>query len=141
MGNLGWMYYLLGEYDESEIYSRRALEMDQGLEYVRLNLGLLYLVQDRLRDSFEAYYTVVTRNPEGEVYLGGITDLKEVVRDNPGRYPFAYLMIGILSLKKGDLAEARDALTRYLSGPSQGSHWKELASQLLEEMDTSGLER
>jgi hypothetical protein len=50
-------------------------------------------------------------------------------------------MIGVLSLKKGELGQARDALTRFLSGPPQGQYWKTLAAQLLEEMDTAQLER
>ncbi len=59
-----------------------------------------------------------------------------MLRDNPGRYPFAYLMAGILAIKKGDLLEARDFLSRYLAGPSQGSSWRALARELLQEMDT-----
>ncbi len=140
-GNLGWMYFLLGDYERSERFSKRALSMNSGLHYVRLNLGLVYLMQDSIRSSFETYYDVIIRNPPEEVFLGGITDLREIVRDYPGRYPFAYLMIGVLSIKKGDLGTARDALTRYLSGPAQGQYWKALARQLLEQMDTVQMER
>jgi hypothetical protein len=81
------------------------------------------------------------RNPPSDVYLGGITDLREIVRDNPGRYPFAYLMVGVLALKKGDLSTAREALTRYQVGPSQGNYWGRLAERLVEQMDMAGLER
>ncbi|MCZ6473049.1 MAG: tetratricopeptide repeat protein [SAR324 cluster bacterium] len=140
-GNLGWMYFLMGDYDRSERFSKRALDMNANLHYVRLNLGLVYLVQGKHRRSFETYYDVLRRNPPDEVYLGGITDLREIVREYPGRYSFAYLMVGVLSLKKGDLATAREALTRYLAGPAQGRYWKELAGQLLEQMAMENLER
>ncbi len=140
-GNLGWMYFLLGDYEKAEDHSKRALAMSGDLHYVRLNLGLIYLAQHRLRESFESYLTVINRNPDREVFLGGITDLKELIRDRPGRHPFAYLMIGILSLKKGELGEAREFLSRFVSGPTQGSHWKNLAVQLLDEMSTAELER
>lgn len=140
-GNLGWMYYLLGDYDRAERHSKRALAMNGNLHYVRLNLGLVYLAQHRNRESFESYYEVILRNPPNEVYLGGITDLRELIRDNPGRHPFAYLVLAVLSLKKGELSDAREALTRFLSGPYQGNYWNRLATRLLEQMGTANMER
>ena len=140
-GNLGWMYFLLGDYERAERYSKRAIALNDNLHYVRLNLGLVYLVQQKHRESFEAYYEVILRNPNEDVYLGGITDLREIIRDNPGRYPFAYLMIGVLSLKKGDLAAARESIMRFQAGPSQGNYWSRLAAQLLQQMNTAQMER
>lgn len=140
-GNLGWMYFLLGNYDKSEQFSKRALGMNANLHYVRLNLGLNYLVQGKNRSSFESYYEVMVRNPPADVYLGGITDLREIIRGNSGRYPFAYLMVGVLSLKSGDLSMAREAITRFQAGPSQGYYWDRLTARLLEQMDTVELER
>ena len=140
-GNLGWMYFLLGDFDRAEERSREALRLNGGLHYVRLNLGLIYLVQNRLRDSFDEYYRVISARPDDEVYLGGINDLKEILRDRPGKHPFAYLLVGVLAIKKGDLSQARDSLERFLSGPSQGGEWTGLARELLEEMDTKGLEQ
>ena len=140
-GNLGWMYFLLEDYDRAERYSKRALAMNENLHYVRLNLGLVYLAQHRNRESFESYYEVILRNPPDDVYLGGITDLREIIRDNPGRHPFAYLVVAVLSLKKGELTDAREALTRFLAGPYPGNYWNRLAKQLLKQMGTANLER
>ena len=135
------MYFLMGEYDRSERDSRRALSLNNNLHYVRLNLGLNSLVQGKHRESFESYYEVIVRNPPAEVYLGGITDLREILRDNPGRYPFAYLMMGVLALKNGDISTAREALTRFRAGPSQGNYWSRLAERLVEPLDMAGLAR
>lgn len=140
-GNLGWMYFLMGDYDRAERYSKRALSMNNNLHYVRLNLGLNYLVQRKNRESFESYYEVILRNPPADVYLGGITDLREIIRDNSSRYPFAYLMIGVLALKQGELSMAHDALVRFQAGPRQGNYWHRLADGLLKQMDTVKLER
>lgn len=140
-GNLGWMYFLLGDYRKAEDYSRRALLRNERMHYVRLNLGLIHLAQGRLRDSFEAYYTVMQMNPPSDVYLGGINDLREVLRDNPGRYPFAYLVVGALAVKKGDLTTARDALSRFVAGPSPGPVWLRLGKALLRNLDVAELER
>jgi tetratricopeptide (TPR) repeat protein len=130
-GNLGWTYYLLGEYRLAEQYSLRALAFDDSLDYVRLNLGLLYMVQGEFRKSYHFYRRVAVRFPTDEVYLGGITDLKEVLRDLPGKHPFAHLMIGYLSLQRGDLPEARRNLRAFLSSPEGGADWRRQAERWL----------
>ncbi|HKI97762.1 MAG TPA: tetratricopeptide repeat protein [bacterium] len=140
-GNLGWMYFLLGDYARSERYSRRALQMDASLEYVRLNLGLTYLMQNQIYDAFDVYRSVIRRNPSSDVFAGGINDLREVVRDHPGRKPYAYLMIGMLALKEGDYTQARDALSRFNASPLVSQTWRDLARRLLRDMDASEVER
>jgi tetratricopeptide (TPR) repeat protein len=140
-GNLGWMYFLLGDFRRAEEFSRRALDMDASLEYVRLNLGLTYLMENKVYDAFEVYRTVIRRNPPDDVYMGGINDLREVVRDNPGRHPFAYLMIGLLAVKRGDYTEARDALNRFNANPLVGQEWRGMAQRLLRDMSAAEVER
>ncbi|MDH4122308.1 MAG: tetratricopeptide repeat protein [Deltaproteobacteria bacterium] len=132
-GNAGWMYFLLGDYGRAESSSFKGLAMDGSLEYIRLNLGIIHLAQARYSESFEDYHSVVSRAPDEEVYLGGLNDLKELVRDNPGKYPFAHLMIAYLSIHKGDIPESRRQLARFLMNPSPGSQWKELARRWLED--------
>src|SRR5207302_1278944 len=44
-GNLGWTLYGMGKYDEALAASRKALELDAKLAYVRFNMGLIYAVQ------------------------------------------------------------------------------------------------
>lgn len=134
-GNLGWMYFLLGDYDRAEQYSRRALGMDEGLYYVRLNLGLTYLMQHRVYEAFDTYEEVVRRDPPKEVYLGGINDLREIVRDHPSDYGFAHLMIGMLALARNDYTLAREHLTRFVGLPYVGASWRSLGRELLDEMD------
>ncbi len=138
-GNLGWMYFLLGDYDLAGDFSRKALSLNASLEYVRLNLGLVYLAQEKIYDAFEVYTSVIRRNPPSDVYLGGINDLRELTRDNPGKYPFARLMIGVLELKKGNYGNGRRALERFLASPFIGRSWRSMASRVLEDMDTRGL--
>ncbi|MBI3991824.1 MAG: tetratricopeptide repeat protein [Candidatus Lambdaproteobacteria bacterium] len=140
-GNLGWMFYLLEDYERAEDYSRTALRMNRNLEYVQLNLGLINLAQDRVFDAFANYRDVIGRQPEDEVYLGGINDLRELVRDKPGRFPHAYLMIGLLAASQGDFTQARAALERFLASPFTGSNWRHLAERVLTDMNTAELER
>jgi tetratricopeptide (TPR) repeat protein len=134
-GNLGWMYFLLGKYRQAENYSFKALELDDDLEYVRLNMGLIYLMEERTHDAYTAYREVIRRNPPKDVFRGGINDLKEITRDHPGRYPFAYLFTGMLAAREGDYTLARSALNRFIISPFVGSTWRELARKLLRDMN------
>jgi tetratricopeptide (TPR) repeat protein len=140
-GNLGWMYFLLADYRRAEVYSKRALLLDESLEYVRLNLALVLLMQDRIGESFETYRQVVRRDPPPEVYLGGLNDLREVIRDHGGRVPYAQLMRGLLAAKSGDHTQARVALTRLLASPGVAETWRAVARRILETMDPAKLER
>jgi tetratricopeptide (TPR) repeat protein len=140
-GNLGWMYFLLGDYKRAEMYSRRALNLDPSLDYVRLNLGLIYLFENRLQESFNAYRQVIRRNPPAETYLGGINDLREVLRDRPGQLPFADLALGMLALKSGAYGQAQEALGRFVTAPNVPERWRSLGARLLQTMDIGELER
>ena len=126
-GNLGWAYYLLGQYDLAERNSMKALSYDESLEYVRLNLGLIYLVQDMYKASFSSYRRVARQRPPPDAFLGGISDLQEVLRDEPGRYPFAHLMSAYLNIHRGDLPEARRHLAKFLAAPDIGGPWRGVA--------------
>ncbi|MEE8436360.1 MAG: tetratricopeptide repeat protein [bacterium] len=140
-GNLGWMYFLVKDYEKASEYSRRALSMNPGLEYVQLNLGLVYMMQQKVYDAYLVYNNFLRRNPSKDTYRGGINDLREVIRDNPGRYPFAYLFVGMLSLKQGNYGLARDSLNRFSTMPFVGKFWREIADKKLREMDISTLPR
>ena len=126
-GNLGWMYFLLGQHRKAEENSLRALALDPTLEYVRLNLGLTYMVQDRLEQAYAQYVQVAHRLPTADVYLGGITDLQEVARDRGQRHPFVYFLMGFMAIHQGNPLLARQSLTRYISAPGAKEPWKEKA--------------
>ena len=131
LGNLGWMYFLLGEYAQAESNSQRALRMEKNLHYVRLNLGLIYLVQAKNDNAYDAYRQVIRAQPEEDVLTGGINDLREIARDRPGQYPFGDLMTGLLARAKGDTALAERSLRRFLKSQSASDRWRRLAEQAL----------
>jgi tetratricopeptide (TPR) repeat protein len=135
LGNLGWMYFLLGQYGQAEASSQRALQMEPNLHYVRLNLGLTRLVLGRNDEAYEAYRTVIRARPEDDVLEGGINDLREVLRDRPGSYPFGNLVMGLLARAKGDRALAQQALQRFLRHPESDPRWQRLAQQALDTLD------
>ncbi len=136
VGNLGWMYFLLGDYEGAERNSLRALAMQKNLHYVRLNLALTYLVQNRIDDAYTDYRAVIRSQPEEDVLAGGINDLREVMRDHPGRYPYADLMAGLLARAKGDLPRAEASLRRFLAAPGTAPRWRRLAEQALSNLSS-----
>ena len=134
LGNLGWMYFVLGDYARAEQASLHALALDKSLHYVRLNLGLTYLAQDKLDEAYTAYRAVLLSQPDGEVLSGGIHDLREVQRDHPGRYPFADLMLGLLERANGDTVRAERSLRKFLRTREAGSSWRRLAERALQNL-------
>ena len=135
-GNLGWMYFLLGQYDRAEAASQRALRMDGTLHYVRLNLGLTFLVRGQEDDAYEAYRTVILAQPGADALDGGIDDLRWLLRDHPKAYPFGDLMLGLLARAKGDRVLAQRELGRFLAGRPSGARWQRLAQQALHSLDS-----
>jgi len=136
VGNLGWMYFLLGDYERAEQNSMRALGMEKNLHYVRLNLALTYLVQNRVEDAYAAYRAVIRSQPEEDVLTGGINDLREVMRDHPGSYPYADLMAGLLARAQGDLPRAEASLRKFLKAPDTSLRWRRLAEQALRNLNS-----
>ncbi|MET0069737.1 MAG: tetratricopeptide repeat protein [Candidatus Thiodiazotropha sp.] len=55
LGEFGWIYYRLGEFDKSLHYSQRALEMDPSALYARCNSGLALLMLGRPEEAKTAY--------------------------------------------------------------------------------------
>jgi tetratricopeptide (TPR) repeat protein len=49
--NLGWVYYLLGQFDDAIAADRRALQQDPSLFGVRSNMGLAYLASGRFDEG------------------------------------------------------------------------------------------
>ncbi len=84
IGNLGWYEYLAGRTTDSIKSSRRALELDPTLTYVRLNLGLSYAtLNDWMLAKQE--YDLGLKIATGAELQGGITDVQDAIKkhNNP----------------------------------------------------------
>ena len=77
-GNLGWGYYLLGDYSSSIESSLHALALKPELNYVRMNLGIAYLTKGDYELAFSSYASLQQHSPELDEYEGGIRDLLEL---------------------------------------------------------------
>ena len=84
LGNLGWYEYLAGWIDDAIKTSRRALEKDSALTYVRLNLGLSYAALDDWPHAKQEYDLALKSMPK-DTLKPAIDDIQVAIkkRDNP----------------------------------------------------------
>ena len=134
-GNLGWGYYLLGEYVLSVDSSLKALKMKPELNYARMNLGIAYIKQDAYESAYNAYESLLKYSPELDEYEGGIRDLKELQLEFPTVYPFSNFVLAQLYLHQGRYMEANELLHKFLKQNFPVPYWHHKARSLLREME------
>ena len=133
-GNLGWGYYLIGDYSSSVTNSRRALALKPELNYARMNLGLVYLKKGNYELTFTTYASLLQNKPQIEEYEGGIRDLQELQIEFPDAYPFINFVLGQLYWQQGRHKEAHVAWRKFLNQNFPKSLWKDRTRSLLKKM-------
>ena len=135
-GNLGWGYYLLGDYVSSVDNSLKALAMNPELNYARMNLGIAHIKQGTYKRAYAAYESLLKYSPEHDEYEGGIRDLMELQLEFPGVYPFSNFVLGQLYKHQGRNMEASEALHKFLRQNFPVAYWHHKARSLLSEMES-----
>ena len=126
--NLGWSYYLLGLYEQSEEASVRAVTIDP-TQYIALyNLGLARVVQGRLVDAIEVYDEAIEIDmnvQDAEIQQGfrsagdtgvqdaAIEDLENALIDNPYE-PAIHFALATLLEAEGRRNAAAEQFDLYL---------------------------
>ena len=134
-GNLGWGYYLLGDYEKAVYYGEKALQLDAGLSYARMNIGITYLRMNNYKKAFEAYEGLLRFNLNSIDYIGGLRDLEELSRDFPEQYPFVHFIIGYIYFHQENFFKARQAWKKFLDQKFPENVWKEKTRQFLKTME------
>ena len=135
-GNLGWGYYLLGDYSSSIESSLHSLALKPDLNYARMNLGITQLKKGDYELAFSAYASLKQHSPELDEYEGGIRDLRELQQEFPGLHPFSNFIMGLLYLQQGRHKEARTAWQKFVSQKFSEPFWQHRARLLLKKMET-----
>jgi len=133
-GNLGWGYYLLGNYNLSIKNSLKALTLNPALNYARMNLGIAYLKRRDYKLSFLTYESLEINSPSFDEYEGGLRDLMELQMNYPGLYPFTNFVIGQLYLQQGLYVKAQNAFQKFITKPFPNKIWQERTLSLLKKM-------
>jgi len=135
-GNLGWGYYLLGDYVSSVENSLKALAMNPELNYSRMNLGIAYIRMGAYESAYDAYDSLLKYSPAYDEYEGGMRDLMELQRAFPGVYPFSNFVLAQLYKQQGRNMEASKELNIFLRQNFTVSYWHHKARLLLGEMQS-----
>ena len=135
-GNLGWGYYLLGDYVLSVENSLKALTMNPKLNYARMNLGIAYIKKGDYKSAYDAYESLLKYTPEYDEYEGGMRDLMEMQQEFPGVYPFSNFVLAKLYKHQGRNMEANVLLKKFLRQNFPVAYWKQKANSLLREMES-----
>ncbi len=135
-GNLGWGYYLLGDYASSVDNSLKALAMNPELNYARMNLGIAYIKQGAYKSAYDAYESLLKYSPEHEEYEGGMRDLMELQQEFQGAYPFSIFVLAQLYKQQGRNMEANEALHKFLRQNFPVTYWHQKARSLLRKMES-----
>ncbi|OFX61462.1 MAG: hypothetical protein A2046_00075 [Bacteroidetes bacterium GWA2_30_7] len=85
-GNLGWKSFEKGEYDKCLEWSNKALTFNPVLTFVKFNIALVYLVQEK-DESIDAYINALAavkkdKNPKG-VLTGALQDIYDLKAKKP----------------------------------------------------------
>jgi tetratricopeptide (TPR) repeat protein len=93
-GNLGWLYYLNGQYNTALQETRTALAMSPDECYLPFNNGLILLALQRADEAQSAYTEAIdcARHQASEYAFSyymdvGVVDLTELAAANPGLAP------------------------------------------------------
>ncbi len=119
--NLGYTYYLKGEYDQALQHLKIAVTIDPKYADAYYNIGLVYKEQKRYDEALESFSKAaklaprdykhflqmgVIYNMQGN-YQSAITALNRANQEKPGSADVIY-QIGIAAEKTGDKAGARE---------------------------------
>lgn len=90
-GNLGWKAYESGDIDRSILYSKKALELDADLIFVKTNLGLCYLIK---KDEIAAT----------DLYMDALTGIRKLTQSSEKKY---YLDAAIQDIREAAIKYGR----------------------------------
>lgn len=81
-GRLGWCQYCIGERANALINSRKALELDSKLTWVRLNVALLYAVQGNWKAAQAEYRMALAKATREEVETS-VRNVQDALKKQP----------------------------------------------------------
>jgi len=84
LGNLGWIYYCLGDFENCIIYSKRAIKQQDDAFYAMFNIALCKLRLGKYDESIELYkkYISLSKSQNNENLDGAMADLKDLIKKN-----------------------------------------------------------
>jgi WD40 repeat protein/Tfp pilus assembly protein PilF len=135
LNSLGWIYYLLRDYDRAESYFKNAVDIDKGYLEPQLNIALIYLTQAKFKASYDHYrYVVEQLNPSRNAIAKAIQNIETILESKPDMI-FAYLLRGYLNSNYGPgrSLKANADINKFINEFKGEEEWKNAARELLSE--------
>jgi tetratricopeptide (TPR) repeat protein len=84
LGNLGWVYYCLGDFKNCIIYSNKAIKYQSDAFYAMFNVAISTLRMGKYDESIELYkkYIAFSKSQVKENLDGAMSDLKDLIKKN-----------------------------------------------------------
>jgi tetratricopeptide (TPR) repeat protein len=84
LGNLGWIYYCLGDYQKCITYSQRAIRYQNDAFYAMFNIAISTLRLGKYDESVDLYkkYIDLGKKNNKEDFDGAIADLRDLIKQN-----------------------------------------------------------
>ncbi len=130
--SIGWEYYLLGEYEESIEYSRKALEFDSTLSLLKFNLGLAQLAKGDLEDALSTYQKALKDEKSSKVLESAIKDLFMLL-DQQKSLSFVHFILGSVFISQNLDYAAFLEFKNYLDQSPDGI-WQNAASKKIDSL-------
>ncbi|MBR10826.1 MAG: hypothetical protein CMP48_24505 [Rickettsiales bacterium] len=103
-GNLGWTYYLLGDYDKSIASSKKAITYNEWAYYAMFNHALAVLCKGDYNSAHQLYQEYFVRaKKSGANISGAIQDLKDLVSTSDHNDAAIDVLQGVFQLRMTDL--------------------------------------
>jgi len=84
LGNLGWVYYCLGDFQKCILFSQKAIRHQDDAFYAMFNIALSTLRLGKYDESIALYkkYIDLSKSQNKENLDGAMTDLRDLIKQN-----------------------------------------------------------
>jgi len=83
LGNLGWVYYCLGDFEKCISFSHRAIRYQNDAYYAMFNIALSTLRLGKYEESIELYKKYIADASKTQENLSGaMADLRDLIKQN-----------------------------------------------------------
>jgi tetratricopeptide (TPR) repeat protein len=101
LGNLGWIYYCLGDFENCILYSQKAIRYQNDAFYAMFNIALSTLRLGKYEESIELYkkYISLSTSQNKENLSGAMSDLRDLIKQNIKVKESTYILENLFQAK------------------------------------------
>lgn len=132
--SIGWECYLLGRYEESTEYTKKALEVDSTRTLIKFNLGLAKLAKGDFEGALNTYEKALKDKKNPKILEGVIKDLFILLEEKKNLPEVHFILASIFHFQNLDYS-AFSQLKDYLFKSPDGI-WQNIALQKIDSLES-----